>query len=194
MVWRAAAAIELGICDAVLCALPARYITPIVQEEAQADGRRDVLRFVEQPIRLSASGIRDPVRQSRPERARTARWPNAMRRSTATTSGRWPRSSSTSGSTPTTPKVRSGKTSRSPSRTCWPARSSPTRCTCWRSSCPASVAPPSSSPTPTSPDAPGHRPVWIKGFGEHVPFKTPTYAEDLLHTPIVGGRRNRLRA
>ena len=28
MVWRAAAAIELGICDAVLCALPARYITP----------------------------------------------------------------------------------------------------------------------------------------------------------------------
>jgi acetyl-CoA acetyltransferase len=28
MVWRAAAAIELGICDAVLCTLPARYITP----------------------------------------------------------------------------------------------------------------------------------------------------------------------
>src|SRR6202453_1498865 len=28
MVWRAAAAIELGICDAVLCAHPARYITP----------------------------------------------------------------------------------------------------------------------------------------------------------------------
>lgn len=30
-----------------------------------------------------------------------------------------------------------------------------------------------------------HRPVWIKGFGEHVPFKTPTYAQDLLHTPIA---------
>ena len=27
MVWRAAAAIELGICDVVLCAIPARYIT-----------------------------------------------------------------------------------------------------------------------------------------------------------------------
>src|SRR6478735_6647440 len=30
-----------------------------------------------------------------------------------------------------------------------------------------------------------HRPVWIRGFGEHVPFKTPTYAEDLLRTPIA---------
>jgi acetyl-CoA acetyltransferase len=26
--------------------------------------------------------------------------------------------------------------------------------------------------------------VWIKGFGEHVPFKTPTYAENLLDTPM----------
>src|SRR6202043_693670 len=30
-----------------------------------------------------------------------------------------------------------------------------------------------------------NRPVWIKGFGEHVPFKTPTYAEDLLTPPIA---------
>jgi acetyl-CoA acetyltransferase len=30
-----------------------------------------------------------------------------------------------------------------------------------------------------------NRPVWIKGFGEHVPFKTLTYAEDLLHTPMI---------
>jgi acetyl-CoA acetyltransferase len=30
-----------------------------------------------------------------------------------------------------------------------------------------------------------NRPVWIKGFGEHVPYKTPTYAEDLLATPIT---------
>ncbi|ORW53859.1 transporter [Mycobacterium paraense] len=30
-----------------------------------------------------------------------------------------------------------------------------------------------------------HRPVWIKGFGEHIAFKTPTYAENLLHTPIA---------
>ena len=30
-----------------------------------------------------------------------------------------------------------------------------------------------------------HRPVWITGFGEHIAFKTPTYAEDLLSTPIA---------
>ncbi len=30
-----------------------------------------------------------------------------------------------------------------------------------------------------------NRPVWIKGFGEHIAFKTPTYAEDLLRTPIT---------
>ena len=30
-----------------------------------------------------------------------------------------------------------------------------------------------------------NRPVWVKGFGEHIAFKTPTYADDLLHTPIA---------
>jgi acetyl-CoA acetyltransferase len=30
-----------------------------------------------------------------------------------------------------------------------------------------------------------HRPVWVKGFGEHLSFKTPTYADDLVRTPIA---------
>jgi len=30
-----------------------------------------------------------------------------------------------------------------------------------------------------------NRPVWIKGFGEHLAYKTPTYAADLMHTPIA---------
>jgi len=29
-----------------------------------------------------------------------------------------------------------------------------------------------------------HRPVHVVGFGEHLAHKTPTYADDLLHTPI----------
>jgi acetyl-CoA acetyltransferase len=29
-----------------------------------------------------------------------------------------------------------------------------------------------------------HRPVWIKGFGERVDHKTPTYAADLLDAPV----------
>src|ERR1700744_2292935 len=38
MVWRAPAAIELGICDAVLCALPARYITPMSSKKPKTYG------------------------------------------------------------------------------------------------------------------------------------------------------------
>ncbi|BBY65289.1 transporter [Mycolicibacterium helvum] len=30
-----------------------------------------------------------------------------------------------------------------------------------------------------------HRPVWIKGFGEHISFKTTTYAKDPMVTPIA---------
>ncbi len=29
-----------------------------------------------------------------------------------------------------------------------------------------------------------HRPVYIRGFGEHIHSKSPTYAEDMLNTPI----------
>ena len=27
--------------------------------------------------------------------------------------------------------------------------------------------------------------MWVKGFGERVPYKTPTYAEELLQTPMI---------
>lgn len=30
-----------------------------------------------------------------------------------------------------------------------------------------------------------HRPVWVRGFGEHIAFKTATYAEDLMTTPVA---------
>lgn len=30
-----------------------------------------------------------------------------------------------------------------------------------------------------------HRPVWISGFGEHLTHKTPTYAKDLLTSPLA---------
>jgi acetyl-CoA acetyltransferase len=29
-----------------------------------------------------------------------------------------------------------------------------------------------------------HRPAWITGFGEHVTIKTPTYAKSMVHTPV----------
>ena len=43
MVWRAAAAIELGICQAVLCAIPANYLTPMSRDSAPPPG--DALYF-----------------------------------------------------------------------------------------------------------------------------------------------------
>ncbi|VEG52773.1 nonspecific lipid-transfer protein [Mycolicibacterium aurum] len=30
-----------------------------------------------------------------------------------------------------------------------------------------------------------HRAVWVKGFGEHIAFKTPTYARDMMVTPVA---------
>ena len=29
-----------------------------------------------------------------------------------------------------------------------------------------------------------HRPVWVTGFGEHLTIKTPTYAKDMMQTPV----------
>ena len=39
-----------------------------------------------------------------------------------------------------------------------------------------------------------HRPVWIKGFGERISFKTPTYAEDLLRSPIADAAETAFRS
>ncbi len=50
MVWRAAAAIELGICDVGAVRDPGALPDPDVGEEAQAARGRDVLRRVEQPF------------------------------------------------------------------------------------------------------------------------------------------------
>ncbi|CAM5231035.1 thiolase family protein [Rhodanobacter lindaniclasticus] len=34
-----------------------------------------------------------------------------------------------------------------------------------------------------------HRPVWVKGFGEHLAFKTPTYAADMVRSPMTVAAR-----
>ncbi len=123
----------------------------------------------------------------------TARWPSVTRRSTATTSGRWPRSSSIT-------RVNANHTDGA----------------IWKDK-PLTVEDVLASPVIADPlhmleivmpcvggaavvvanadiaKRSRNRPVWIKGFGEHVPFKTPTYAEDLLSHPDRGGRRHRVR-
>ncbi|MEV0809918.1 thiolase family protein [Micromonospora sp. NPDC050200] len=38
-----------------------------------------------------------------------------------------------------------------------------------------------------------NRPVWIRGFGERITFKTPTYAEDLLRSPLASAAETAFR-
>jgi acetyl-CoA C-acetyltransferase len=38
-----------------------------------------------------------------------------------------------------------------------------------------------------------HRPVWITGFGEQLSFKTPTYAPDLLNSPVQAAAQSAFR-
>jgi acetyl-CoA C-acetyltransferase len=39
-----------------------------------------------------------------------------------------------------------------------------------------------------------HRPVWVKGFGERISYKTPTYAEDLMRSPIADAAETAFRS
>ena len=177
-------------CGAVRAAGPLHH--PDVGEEAQAAGRRDVLRIVEQPIRLPASGIRDPVRQPRPERPL---WPG---RYTLRGGLRLRRAGD-------------GQDRRRPAGQCQPHRRRHLeRQAAHRRG--RAGQPGDRRPAAHAGDrhalrrrrrgrgrqcrhrqTGANRPVWIKGFGEHVPFKTPTYAEDLLDTPIAEAADTALR-
>ncbi len=66
MVWRAAAAVELGQCDAVLVVMPGS--TEIPRSEAKPGRTPELVRRVEQQLRLPAGRVRDPLRQRRTER------------------------------------------------------------------------------------------------------------------------------
>lgn len=111
MVWRAAAAIELGICDVVLCALPARYITPM--SERKPKPLVDAMFFGSSSNQYGSPQAEFEIPygnlgQNGPYGQVATRYG----RSTATTNGRWPNWSSISVSTPTIPTVRSGATHR----------------------------------------------------------------------------------
>ena len=133
MVWRAAAAVELGICDVVVVRVgratgPAAPPTPEpARSSLDASGRQSNLcgsPQAEFEIPYGNIGAERRLRDDRP----AVRAP-----SSATTRGRSPRSPSTSGPTRSPTPMRSSTTSPSPSTTCSPAGWSPTRCTCWRS-------------------------------------------------------------
>ncbi|CDP87595.1 MULTISPECIES: thiolase family protein [Mycolicibacterium] len=183
MVWRAAAAIELGLCDVVLCALPARYITP--SSELKPKTLTDAVFFgsssnqfgspqAEFEIPYGNLGQNGPYGQVAQRYA-----------------------------------YEYGYDERAMAKIVVDQRfnANHTEGAIWKDT-PLSVEDVLASPVIADPlhmleivmpcvggaavvvasaevaARTRNRPVWVKGFGEHVPFKTPTYAEDLLDTPI----------
>jgi acetyl-CoA acetyltransferase len=183
MVWRAAAAIELGLCDVVLCALPARYITP--SSELKPKTLTDAVFFgsssnqfgspqAEFDIPYGNLGQNGPYGQVAQRYA-----------------------------------YEYGYDERAMAKIVVDQRvnANHTDGAIWKDT-PLSIEDVLASPVIADPlhmleivmpcvggaavvvagaevaARARNRPVWVKGFGEHVPFKTPTYAENLLDTPI----------
>ncbi|MFL0179781.1 MULTISPECIES: thiolase family protein [unclassified Mycobacterium] len=183
MVWRAAAAIELGICDVVLCALPARYITPM--SERKPKPLVDAMFF-------GSSSNQYGSPQAEFEIPYGNLGQNGPYGQVATRYG-----------------AVYGYDERAMAKLVVDQRvnANHTDGAIWRDT-PLTVEDVLASPVIADPlhmleivmpcvggaavviasaefaKRARNRPVWIKGFGEHVPFKTPTYAADLLATPI----------
>ncbi|RAV03344.1 thiolase family protein [Mycolicibacter senuensis] len=184
MVWRAAAAIELGICDVVLCALPARYITPMSEKKPKP--LVDAMFF-------GSSSNQYGSPQAEFEIPYGNLGQNGPYGQVATRYG-----------------AVYGYDERAMAKLVVDQRvnANHTDGAIWRDT-PLTVEDVLASPIIADPlhmleivmpcvggaavvianaevaRRGRNRPVWVKGFGEHVPFKTPTYAADLLATPIA---------
>lgn len=183
MVWRAAAAIELGLCDVVLCALPARYITP--SSELKPKTLTDAVFFgsssnqfgspqAEFEIPYGNLGQNGPYGQvaqryaheyGYDERAMAKIVVDQRFNANHTDGAIWKDVPLTVEDVLASPVIAD------------PLHMLEIVMPCVGG---AAVVVASAEVAARA----RNRPVWIKGFGEHVPFKTPTYAEDLLDTPI----------
>ncbi|EKF25591.1 hypothetical protein C731_0293 [Mycolicibacterium hassiacum DSM 44199] len=184
MVWRAAAAVELGICDVVVCALPARYNTP--NSDRKPKPLTDAVFF-------GSSSNQYGSPQAEFEIPYGNLGQNAPYGQVATRYG-----------------AVYGYDERAMAKIVVDQRvnANHTEGAVWRDT-PLTVEDVLASPVIADPlrkleivmpcvggaavvvanadvaRRARNRPVWIRGFGEHVPFKTPTYAEDLLQTPLT---------
>jgi acetyl-CoA acetyltransferase len=184
MVWRAAAAVELGICDVVVCALPARYNTP--NSDRKPKPLADAVFF-------GSSSNQYGSPQAEFEIPYGNLGQNAPYGQVATRYG-----------------AVYGYDERAMAKIVVDQRvnANHTEGAVWRDT-PLTVEDVLASPVIADPlrkleivmpcvggaavvvanadvaRRARNRPVWIRGFGEHVPFKTPTYAEDLLQTPLT---------
>lgn len=184
MVWRAAAAVELGLCDVVLCALPARYITPMSEKKPKP---------LVDAVFFGSSSNQYGSPQAEFEIPYGNLGQNGPYGQVATRYG-----------------AVYGYDERAMAKIVVDQRvnANHTDGAIWKDK-PLTVEDVLASPVIADPlhmleivmpcvggaavvianadiaNRGRNRPVWIKGFGEHVPFKTPTYAADLLHTPMA---------
>ncbi|KUH69053.1 transporter [Mycolicibacterium novocastrense] len=184
MVWRAAAAVELGLCDVVLCALPARYITPMSEKKPKP---------LVDAVFFGSSSNQYGSPQAEFEIPYGNLGQNGPYGQVATRYG-----------------AVYGYDERAMAKIVVDQRvnANHTEGAIWKDK-PLTIDDVLGSPVIADPlhmleivmpcvggaavvvanadiaKRTRNRPVWIKGFGEHVPFKTPTYAADLLHTPMA---------
>ncbi|KUI27925.1 transporter [Mycobacterium sp. IS-1496] len=184
MVWRAAAAIELGLCDVVLCALPARYLTPT--SEKKPAPLVDAMFFGSSSNRFGSPQAEFEIPYG--NLGQNGPYGQVAQRYAAVY----------------------GYDERAMAKIVVDQRvnANHTEGAVWKDK-PLSIEDVLASPVIADPlhmleivmpcvggaavvvagadmaRRARRRPVWIKGFGEHVPFKTPTYAKDLLQTPIT---------
>ncbi len=184
MVWRAAAAIELGICDVVLCALPARYKTPTSAKRPRplpdaaffgASSNRYGSPQAEFEIPYGNLGQNGPYGQvaqryaavyGYDERAMAKIVVDQRVNANHTDGAIWKDTPLTIEDVLASPVI-----------------ADPLHMLEIVMPCVGGAALVVANADIAA--RAKHRPVWIKGFGEHVPFKTPTYAQDLLQTPIT---------
>ncbi|SEH89188.1 Acetyl-CoA acetyltransferase [Mycolicibacterium rutilum] len=184
MVWRAAAAVELGLCDVVVCALPARYITPISEKKPKP--LVDAVFFgsssnqygspqAEFEIPYGNLGQNGPYGQvatrygavyGYDERAMAKIVVDQRVNANHTEGAIWKDKPLTVDDVLASPVIADPLHMLEIVMPCVGGAAVVVAC--------ADAA-----------KRARNRPVWIKGFGEHVPFKTPTYAADLLHTPMA---------
>lgn len=184
MVWRAAAAIELGICDVVLCAIPARYLTPTSPKKPRplvdamffgASSNQYGSPQAEFEIPYGNLGQNGPYGQvaqryaaayGYDERAMAKIVADQRVNANHTEGAVWQNTPITIEEVLASPVIAD------------PLHMLEIVMPCQGGAAVVVAGADVAART-------RHRPVWIKGFGEQVPYKTPTYAEDLLQTPIA---------
>jgi len=119
MVWRAAVAVELGLCDAVLAVVPGSRALP--RSTRRPPSVPNWLWRVEQQLRLATGGVRNPVRQRR-QNAPFAQIAQRYGAQYGYDPSAWRRLRWISAPMPAHTRVRCSAASPSPRPTCWAAR------------------------------------------------------------------------